>query len=205
MTNDVSTYSERISLLPADRTPPGTRRSDLLRQRLRHGHEDEKHVQYGDGGREGHDQRNRPALHEVRPERRGDDHAGCERRRDEPVRERPLVLLGDVGDVSEDDAERDGEHAADADHREEPPRVYGHQGDRDAREQDRDQEEDLPAADVRQGANQRGAQEGEESLENETRLLRNSNEPASSSALTLMPIMRPFMRNVWSGNVSFRT
>lgn len=104
-------------------------------------------------------------LHQVGPQGRRDHHAGGERAAHQAVGERALLLVGDVGHVREHHAEGDGEHAGNTDHGEEPEGVDGHEGDGQAGEEHGDEQEQLPAADVGEGAHQGGAEEGEDALD----------------------------------------
>lgn len=73
----VSTHGERVGLLPGDGRSPG-RRPHLLRQGLRHGHQDEADVEEGDGRGQDHHQRVAVGLGQVGPDGGAGDQAGCE-------------------------------------------------------------------------------------------------------------------------------
>lgn len=73
----VITHSKRVGLLPGDGRSP-RRRPHLLRQGLRHGHQDEADVQEGDGRGQDHHQRVAVGLGQVGSDGRAGDQAGCE-------------------------------------------------------------------------------------------------------------------------------
>lgn len=71
------THSERVGLFPGDGRSP-RRRPHLLRQGLRHGHQDEADVQEGDGCGQDHHQRVAVGLGQVGSDGGAGDQAGCE-------------------------------------------------------------------------------------------------------------------------------
>lgn len=104
-------------------------------------------------------------FHEIGAESRRNDHTRSKRRTNQPVRKRPLLLIRHVGDVRKHHTESDCENSRNADHGEEPERVDCHQRDRQAGEEHRDQQEQFAAAHVRQGADQRRAEERQDALD----------------------------------------
>ena len=69
-----------------------------------------------------------------------------------------LALISHVGHIGKYDRKCNGKDAANGNHGEIPPRVDVDERDRGACEEDGDQQEELPAPNIRQSAHQRGRQ-----------------------------------------------